>query len=111
MSKFQIRVLSIASKEALFTKTVRLVTNLGAYDSSLLSIYLRDHVPCILIAGVSGEVAEHAASLLREVGPEVVVKASSVEVPIVLRPQADRRYRWHWFSGPVPLKGEPDSIL
>ncbi|WP_413774003.1 ribosomal protein L7/L12 [Nostoc sp. MG11] len=103
MSKFQIRVISIGSKEAPCVKAIRLVTNLGAFDSALVSVYLRDHAPCVLVAGVSGEVAEHAANLLREAGAEVVVEASSIEAPIVLRPQADQRYRWHWFSGPTSI--------
>lgn len=105
MSKFQIRViLIVVSKEAPFIKTIRLVTNLGAFDSALVSAYLRARAPCILVTGVSGEVAEHAANLLREAGAEVVVEASSIEAPMVLRPQADQRYRWHWFSGPISIQ-------
>lgn len=103
MSKFQIRVVSIGSKKAPFIRAIRLVTNLGALDSALVYAYLRDRAPCILVAGVNGEVAEHAANLLREAGAEVVVEASSLELPIVLRPQADQQYRWHWFSGPISL--------
>lgn len=111
MSKFQIRVISIGSKEGLFTKTVRLITTLGPFDSAFVSTYIRNHAPCVLVAGISSELAEHNANLLREVGAEVVVEASSVEVPIVLRPQVNQQHRWHWWSGPVPLKGEPDVIL
>lgn len=71
---------------------------------ALVSAYLRARAPCILVAGVSGEVTEHAANLLREAGAEVVVEASSIEAPMVLRPQADQRYRWHWFSGPISIQ-------
>ncbi len=103
MSKFQIRVISIGSNEALIVRTIRLVTDLGAFDSALVFAYLRDRAPCILVAGVNGEVAEYAAKLLREAGAEVVVEASSLESPTVLRPQVDRRYRWHWFRGPISI--------
>jgi hypothetical protein len=111
MSKFQIRIISIGSNEALLIRTIRLVTNLGAFDSALVFAYLnageasleKNRIPCILVAGISAEVAEHSANLLREAGAEVVVEASSLEVPTVLRPQADQRYRWHWFRGPISI--------
>ena len=103
MSKFQIRVISIGSNEAQLIRTIRLVTDLGAFDSALVFAYLQDRDRCVLVAGIDGEVAEHAANLLREAGAEVVVEASSLEVPIVLLPQADRRNQWHWFRGPIPI--------
>lgn len=103
MSKFQIRIILIGSNEALLIRTIRLVINLGAFDSALAFGYLRDHTPCLLVAGINGEVTEHAANLLREAGAEVTVEASSLEVPIVLRPQADQQYRWHWFRGPISI--------
>lgn len=103
MSKFQIRIISIGSNETVLIRTIRLVTNLGAFDSALAVAYLRDHAPCLLVAGINGEVAEHNANLLREAGAEAVVEASSLEAPIVLRPQANQRYRWHWFRGPTSI--------
>ena len=101
MSKFQVRVISIGSNEAPLLKTIRLVADLRPLDAALVFTYLRDSVPCILMAGVNSEVAEYTANLLREAGAEVTVETSSLEVPTVLRPQADRRYRWHWFRGPI----------
>jgi hypothetical protein len=103
MSKFQIRVISIGSNEAQLIRTIRLITDLRAFDSAVVFAYLRDRDRCVLVAGVSSDVAEHAANLLRSAGAEVVVEASSLEVPTVLRPQVDRRYRWHWFRGPISV--------
>ena len=37
-------------------------------DARDLSDYLRDNAPCVLVAGVDSEVADHAAGLLREAG-------------------------------------------
>jgi hypothetical protein len=59
MSKFQIRVIAIGSNEAPLVRTIRLVTDLGAFDSAVVFAYLGNHAPCILVAGVNGEVAEH----------------------------------------------------
>jgi hypothetical protein len=103
MSKFQIRVMSIGSNETPLLKTIRLVADLGAFDAALVFTYLRDSAPCVLVAGVNSEVVGHAASLLRSAGAEVEVEVSSLDVPTVLRPQADRRYRWHWFQGPISI--------
>jgi ribosomal protein L7/L12 len=103
MSKFQIQVISIGSNETPLLKTIRLVDDLGALDAALVFSYLQDRAPCVLVAEVNSEVAEHAANLLRSAGAEVVVEASSLEVPTVLRPQADRRYRRHWFRGAIPV--------
>jgi ribosomal protein L7/L12 len=103
MSKFQIRVMSIGSNEATLIRAIRLVTDLGAFDSALAFTYLRDHASCVLVAGINNEVAEQAANLLRETGAEVMVESSSLDVPTVLRPQADRRHRWHWFRGPIAI--------
>jgi ribosomal protein L7/L12 len=103
MSKFQIRIMAIGSNEALLIRTIRLVTDLEAFDSAVVFAYLRDRAPCILVAGVNNEIAEHTANLLREAGAEVEVEASILEIPTVLRPQVDRRYRWHWLRGPIPV--------
>ncbi|WP_310482340.1 hypothetical protein [Chamaesiphon sp. VAR_48_metabat_403] len=103
MSKFKIRIVSIGSNEAQLIKAIRLVADLKLLDAALVFAYLRDRDRCILVAGVSGEVAEHAANLLRLAGAEVMIEASSSEIPTVLRPQADRRYKWHWFRGPIPI--------
>jgi hypothetical protein len=103
MSKFQIRVISIGSNETPLLKTIRLVADLRPLDAALVFTYLRDRAPCVLVAGVNSEVAEHAANLLRSAGAEVAVEVSSLDVPTVLRPQADRRYRWHWFRGAIPV--------
>lgn len=103
MSKFQIRVILIGSNQAPLVRTICLVSDLGAFDSALVFAYLRDRAFCVLVAGVNDEVAEHIANLLREAGVEVVVEASSLESPTVLRPQVDRRYRWHWFRGPISI--------
>jgi hypothetical protein len=103
MSKFQIRVMVIGSNEALLLRAIRLVTDLEAFESAVVFAYLRDRAPCILVAGVNNAIVEHAANLLREAGAEVEVEASSLEVPTVLRPQANLRYRWHWLRGPIPI--------
>jgi hypothetical protein len=103
MSKFQIRVIAIGSNEAPLIRAIRLATDLTAFDTALVFTYLRDHHPCILVAGLNSEVAEYVANLLRKAGAEVVVEASSLDVPTVLRPQVDRRHRWHWFLGPIPI--------
>lgn len=103
MSKFQICVTSAGSEVVPLVKTLRLVADLGLLEAKGLSDYLRDHAPCILVAGVSREVADHAAGLLREVGADVVVEESNFGTPMLLCPKADQRYRWGWLGSPTAV--------
>lgn len=103
MSKFQVRVTSAGSKVLPLVKTLRLIADLGLGEAKGLSAFLREHAPCVLVAGVSREVADHGASLLRESGAEAVVEESSLTAPMLLCPEADQRYRWNWLGGPTPV--------
>jgi ribosomal protein L7/L12 len=103
MSKFQVRVVSPGLKIVPLVKTMRLVADLGLADAKGLSDYLRDHTPCVMVAGVSREVADHVAGMLREAGAEAEVEGSSLESPMLLCPEADQRYRWSWLGGPTPV--------
>ena len=105
MSKFQVRVTDAGSKVVPLVKTLRLVADLGLGDAKHLSDYLRDHAPCVLVAGVDREVADHAAALLREAGAAVEVEGSATETPMLLCPEANERYRWSWLVGPTAVKG------
>jgi len=102
MSKFQVHVTSAGSKVVPLVKTLRLIADLGLGEAKSLSDYLRDRAPCVLVAGVGREVADHAAGLLRAAGAEVVVEESSLTVPMLLCPEADQRYRWSWLGAPTP---------
>jgi ribosomal protein L7/L12 len=95
MSKFQVRVTSPGSRVVPLVKTLRLVANLGLREAKGLSDYLQEHAPCVLVVGVSREVAE----LLRE----VEVEESSIDAPMLLYPEANQRYRWNWLSGYTPM--------
>ena len=103
MPKFQVKVMSAGTKVVSLVKTLRLVADLGLGDAKHLSDHLRDNSPCLLVAGADREVADHAAGLLREAGAEVSVEESSIEVPMLLCPEANQRYRWTWLGGPTPM--------
>jgi ribosomal protein L7/L12 len=103
MAKFQVKLMSPDTKVVPLVKTLRLVADLGLGDAKHLSDFLRSSAPCLLVAGVDREVADHAAGLLREAGAEVVVEESSIEVPMLLCPEANQRYRWSWLGGPTPV--------
>src|SRR5262245_16127300 len=99
MSKFQVKVTSAGTRVVPRIKTLRLLADLGLGEAKRLSDYLRDSAPCVLVAGVDREVADHAAGLLRESGAEVLVEQCSIEAPMLLCPEANQRYRWSWLSG------------
>jgi ribosomal protein L7/L12 len=103
MPKFQVKVASPGTKVVPLVKTLRLVADLGLGDAKHLSDFLRHSAPCLLVAGVDREVADHAAAVLREAGAELVVEESSIEVPMLLCPEANQQYRWSWLVGPTPM--------
>lgn len=103
MSKFQVKITSTGTKIVPRIKTLRLLADLGLGEAKRLSDYLEDSIPCVLVAGVDREVADHAAGLMRECGAEVFVEESSLEAPMLLCPEANQRFRWSWLSGPTPL--------
>ena len=103
MPKFQVRVTAPGSEIVPLVKTLRLVADLGLGEAKGLSDYLRDHTPCVVVAGVGREVADHAAGLLRAAGAEVIVEYSSLDAPMLLCPETDQRYRWSWLAGPTPV--------
>jgi len=103
VSKFQVRITSAGLNVVSLVKTLRLVADLGLGDAKNLSDYLRDHAPCVLVAGVGKEVADHAAKLLRDAGADVVIEESSLDAPMLLCPEADRLHKWSWLRGPIPV--------
>jgi Ribosomal protein L7/L12 C-terminal domain len=103
VTKFQVKVVSPGTQVASLVKTLRLVADLGLKSAKHQSDYLHNNAPCVLVAGVDLEVADHAAGLLRESGAEVVVEESSIEIPMLLYPGANQRYGWNWFGGLTPI--------
>lgn len=105
MSKCQVRVTSTGTNGVPLLKTLRLVGSFGIRDAKDLSDFLRDSTPCLLVAGVDRDVADHICALLCEAGADVAIEESSIDVPMLLCPRANRRYRWSWFSGPTAVEG------
>jgi hypothetical protein len=100
MAKFQVRVVTRGSKVVPLVRSLRLVADLGLGEAKTLSDYLKVHTPCVLVAGVDREVADHVAELLRSAGGEASVEESTLEGPMLLCPEAAQRYSWSWLTGP-----------
>ena len=103
MSKYQVKIVSTGINVVPLVKSLRLVADLGLGDAKHISDYLRSSTPCVLVAGVDREVADHAAGMLREAGADAVVEASPYDVPMLLCPEANQQYRWHWLTGPTTV--------
>ncbi len=98
MPKFQIKEASPGTKVVSLVKALRLVANLGLLEAKKISDYLHDNSPCVLVAGVDRKVADHTAVLLHQSGAEVVVEESSIEVPMLLCPEANQRFQSSWLG-------------
>ena len=103
MSKFQVRVCSLPAEVIPLVKALRAVADLGLADAKRLSDYLRNHGPCVVVAGIARDVADHVVQMLQESGAKALVEESSVDAPMVLCPEADHRYRWSWLRGPTRI--------
>ena len=112
MSKYQIRITANAAHlyDVKLVKALRTVARLGLREAHSLLKYLRSQGNCVLIAGIDQDVAEHAAEVLRDCSAKVTIELSSVEMPMLLHPDAARQYRWHWWSGPTPMHSAASNV-
>lgn len=104
MTPEEVKVQSLPNNVVPLVKSLRLVADLGLLDAKELLECLATSMPCVLVAGIDHDVAEHIVSLLQEAGAAAVVEESSLSQPMLLCPEANQRYRWHWASGPTPIK-------
>jgi ribosomal protein L7/L12 len=98
VSKYEVVVTAVPDKIVPLVKSLRLLADLGLKDAKELTDYLSANSPCVLVAGIDREVADHVATLLREAGASTAVGESSLSSPMLLCPQANHRYRWNWLG-------------
>lgn len=102
MEKYQVKVTSTTARLISLIKSLRLIADLGLGDAKELADFLGDSTPCVLVAGIDREVADHVVELLQGSGVGSIVEKSSLETPMLLCPSANQKYVWHWLSGPTP---------
>jgi len=103
MGKQQVVITAVPTEAVSFVKSLRLIADLGLGDAKNLSYYLAASLPCVLVAGVDQEVADHILSLLQEAGAGAKTEDSSLDVPMLLCPEANEKYRWSWLGGRVSV--------
>jgi Ribosomal protein L7/L12 len=103
MSKYQVSVITAPGNIVPLVKSLRLAAGLGLKDAKSLADYLRKSGPqsCVLVAGVEQEVAERIAELFQDVGRKAEVQESAIANPMLLCPEANEKYSWHWLYGPM----------
>jgi ribosomal protein L7/L12 len=105
MAKYQVTVTNVSQEKViLLIKSLQIIADLGLKDAKELAEFLTATIPCILVAGIDREVANHVLSLLQEAGATAAIEESNLVVPLLLCPQANRRHRWSWLRGPVPIE-------
>lgn len=72
---------------------------LGLKAAKELYGYVQSNCPCVLIAGVTQDVAENLSRQLADAGATTAVQVSTLETPMTIDPRSDDRYVYHWFSG------------
>ena len=90
MPKFQVRVTSVGTKKLQVLKTLRQVANLRLREAMNTFNHLHDRGPCLVVAGIGREAADHVVGMFLQAGAEAVAEASSLDAPMVLRLEADQ---------------------
>jgi hypothetical protein len=119
MAKYQVKITAVSDR-AWFAlgKALRTVAGLSWLESRRLRRYLLKvddsteelvHLPCVLVAGIDGATADHAAGLLRKAGAIVSVEEATVQQPMLLCPKANQRYQWDAMLGARPIMDQPPS--
>jgi ribosomal protein L7/L12 len=99
MTKFQVSISSISQAETIsLLRVLRAITNLSLKDTKNLLDFIMDRMPCVLLAGIDLDVAEHIVTSLQEAGTNATIEESSLTIPLLLCPQANHRYRWSWLG-------------
>jgi ribosomal protein L7/L12 len=98
MAKYQVTVTAVSDQIVSLVKSLRLVGDLGLKDAKDIADYLSANLPCVLVAGIDQEVADHIAGLLRDAGTTARAEESPLTAPLLLCPGANHRYRWSWLG-------------
>lgn len=99
MTKFQVSIISISQENpTLFLKAIRESTGLSLKDAKDITEFIASTQPCVLVAGIDREVADHIVSLIQEAGVTAIAEESSLTVPLLLHPQANRCYKMNWLG-------------
>jgi ribosomal protein L7/L12 len=99
MSKYQVTVTTVSEESPKLLKALRLVANLEIKEAKNISSYLINSLPCVLVAGVDHDVAEHIVNTLREGDAIAIVEPSNISSPMLLYPPVNQRYTWHMIKG------------
>ena len=92
--KHQVRVHRVPRQNPELLRALRLAGQLTLKEASDLAVHLERFRGAVLVAGIDAEVAEHLAEALRGAGAEVDVEPSSLDTPMLCRPQANELYEW-----------------
>lgn len=105
MTKYQVTVTNTTRDKLVpLIKSLRVIGNLGLKNAKELAEFMSATSSCMLVAGIDRDVAEHVVKLLQDVGATAVVEESTIEVPLLLCPEANQKHRWSWLGGRVPVK-------
>ncbi len=103
MTKYQVSVVSIPAQILPLLKSLRLVGRAELREAKERLEYLSTALPCILVAGIDRDVADHIIGTLEEAGAVARVEESSINFPMLLHPQANQRHKWHWLTGSTAM--------
>lgn len=90
--KYTINLDSIPEDKNEFLKIIRTIGALELAHASDIKNYVIENVPCSLVTGINKEVADYISDKIRDIGGKCTVEKSSIQVPMVLTPSANKKY-------------------
>ena len=94
MSSFQVRVHALDPQAADRVAALQLFSDLGLRDVAAITMYMQEHSPCLLVAGIHEEVADRILETLSSVGVEAEKELSPSNFPMLLCPEVNHLSRW-----------------
>ncbi|MBH0058983.1 hypothetical protein I6F65_18735 [Pseudoalteromonas sp. SWXJZ94C] len=98
MDKYQVSVISVSGNTLPLVKSLRLIGCLNLEHAKEIQTHLHKSLPCVLIAGVDKNVAEHVIKLLNDAGAVSKIECSSINDPMLFTPAANKTYVWNWLG-------------
>ena len=99
-TKKQLQITALPDDHIQMLKIIRTIGNKSLREAKEIYQYLADSLPCILIAGVDKSLVLDLAEKINAAGGQCDVQDTILDHPLVLCPEGNKPFEWHWFYGP-----------
>ena len=99
-NKKQLQITVLPDDPIPMLKIIRTIGNKSLREAKDIYQYLADSLPCVLIAGVDEPLALDLVEKINAAGGQCEIQDTTLAHPLVLCPEGNKPFEWHWFYGP-----------